>query len=543
MTAFSNVSPGHYKLRSQSAALSRPDPAFSGDRLEVPMMLLYEGTFTDSEGKEVEVDGELLERICENFRRSVNSVPARVRHAAREFFGKNMEPRWPPLIIDHDLNRMDGKRGDVVSLEVKESEGMKYLCGTAVVIGRDSVEAIKKGLLKEVSVGIYAGEEPVLEEVSFVVRGAVPGAAVLMSATRKKRLSNFKAAVNREINGLVRRKLEVRDSNRLSHAINETGIKLRGLVEKGIISLALQKKFALELAKTSESTQTSVCNCLKLLEEHSPVIRGHAADMLGAMQYESNFESLSVGELPDMKLQSPFDSLKKSAGDAKEASKKSGDPAASRFAKMVLGARRNAEAEKKILVLEDGLAEKDEVMAQASRFMSQGHYKKAAVLLRRHTRHEEEDASMAEEGGEDAGDDTRETVERVVDEYVRKMLPELLEDLINDAEKGDMGERHEAEDDESEMERSEDRDDDDKDDDKDDDDEDHEYRSSRKRHKEGEMKEGRRRTRKHAEERDDDDDDDDKDDDEDKDRQAKKETRRHKGREKKEAGCHGKHKR
>ena len=521
--------------------IKQPKPSisyeFSEGGLHLKAILMYESEFTDVSGKEFTATRDFFERIKTNYEAYLqDSVPSKVVGVIKRVMGRNVEPRFAPVLTDHDPTEAMNKKGHVISLFIEENDGLSVLLCDLLITDKTTIEKIKCGCLREVSMafGLAEDDEPELKEVSLVVRGAVPGAMVLMSKhlknKRKRKVTHVLEDVKKELEKdnkeieLCERELKL--LNLLSQRGGRSLKFLDTLVKEGCISKAAKKVIHLKMCDKDKKTQNIVLDVLQTFKRYSTVNRGHQADLKGAMameeylkQFSSRGENMIISE-----SSKAFEEVRaKAKGEKTEGEQTETQQLLSQFSALF----------QEINVLKDSLTklkkrgkERDATLDEVLGFMKQGEFGKAVKLAEKSSKENEDTMEFS-----DTDDEEIETEITSLKKRLKKLrfssqrkLMNFMTKLMDESEdeydfgctsdekiKGKTRKTRKASDDDDEDVdvhvdvNSHDGDDDD--------DDDHKHKKARK-HKASEKDDDDdHKTRKHSRKMRDDDDDDDDDDD------------------------------
>ena len=268
---------------------------------------MYEEEFLDAEGRPFTATREFFEQLRDNYNSYLRtSIPEKVLGIIRKVAGKNISPRYAPVITDHDPSNAMNKKGYVTSLFIEEADGMSVLFANVIITDPVTIKKLKEGCLKEVSVGFSFddNEEPELREMSLVVRGAVAGAMFLMSKykknKRKEKMSSltksFKDSMEEVYRKIAIQEMELKELKKLKHEGVKTSKVLSELVKKGCISLAAKKAIYHKLSDSDRKTQNIVFDVLQTNYRYGTVDKGHKANITNAMHFEEYIKANSRGK-------------------------------------------------------------------------------------------------------------------------------------------------------------------------------------------------------------------------------------------------------
>lgn len=174
--------------------------AEDGSYIDVPVMALSEGIYTDMNGNEVHVTGETIDTIVENYNAKAHELylsdrelsPSVTDTNIHEFYNRNA-----PNQLDHDDSTVLKTVGHVLGLmSSKKINDKTHLFCVLRVQGENNVKCVKSKLWRNLSVQ-YNPEDHDFVEISWVVKGADSNARALLSQNSElggnpKMLCNFK---------------------------------------------------------------------------------------------------------------------------------------------------------------------------------------------------------------------------------------------------------------------------------------------------------------------------------------------------------------
>lgn len=174
---------GKHSCLGALAPLEAAPAAELPDRLDVPVMLVYQGKFETANTGKVHVKEEHIDRVVERH----NSLMGRIKR----LIGTEDIParHLPPVQVDHSVSAWDtvGRVIGPVHKGVHTLEGgetVPALYGTMRLLGKENVQRYLDGRWTNVSVGCDF-EEGKLMESSIVPFPAAPDAAMLSGTSEK----------------------------------------------------------------------------------------------------------------------------------------------------------------------------------------------------------------------------------------------------------------------------------------------------------------------------------------------------------------------
>ena len=162
--------------------------------LDVKIMALCPGSYTDMSGTDVEVTAGDIYNLChtynndtkELFEKDQKLTPSLAKIDLNDFDNRNA-----PNQLDHDDGTVLKTAGHLIGLmQVEEVEGKPYLFCTVRVKGKENVEPVKDGRRRNVSLAYQLGTWK-FGELSWVVKGAAVEARAIFSKPQiKKQIIN-----------------------------------------------------------------------------------------------------------------------------------------------------------------------------------------------------------------------------------------------------------------------------------------------------------------------------------------------------------------
>lgn len=405
-------------------------------------IVMYEEDFIDSSGQALSVTSELMKKLALSYKKYLkHSIPEKLSRFLKGTKGSNIEPRYKPIIFNHDTQSALNRVGDILDLECveffDEEENKTNYFLKAYLALKDSViiEKVKNKLLKSMSIGFTLDEndEPFLDEISFVLSEAVPGAAIYLSKFKKNKTKNkiskkFKKLASAtyslaKIDLLNKSKINLNVSNK---KLEPTLLKF---VEKGHLSPAAKKALYYQLCEENPKTQNIVLESLQLLSKYPKVEQTTCADFQGAARMEELLITLSRGE-PMSKDKNPFNTTaKKSTSSSHSLSNTDISDSLQKLIKL--------QVKKKMSNTQDD-------WNTMYTFLSNGKTKAALKLASE--RSEKEVRDMAEEDNDIDMEDRKEEIEKLIKKVLHEVVKELMDEDYDDEEEYEDEEDDEDED-------------------------------------------------------------------------------------------------
>lgn len=168
--------------------------------LDVRIMALCPGDYTDMNGTEVEVTAETIHNLCNTYNEDTKILHLKDQKLTPNLAKINIndfDNRNAPNQLDHDEGTVLKTAGHVIGLmQVEEVDNIPYLFCTVRVKGKENVEPVKDGRRRNVSLGYQMGTWK-FGEISWVVKGAaVEARAIFGKPQSKKQLLNNNLSVD-----------------------------------------------------------------------------------------------------------------------------------------------------------------------------------------------------------------------------------------------------------------------------------------------------------------------------------------------------------
>jgi hypothetical protein len=154
--------------------------------LDINVLALHNGTFTDMSGTEVEVTREVIHNLANVYNANVEKVLTAQREVFALKDNKRLEDmsindfELEPNQINHDASDNLKTAGRIFGLmEVQEVKDKTYLFCNLRVKGRDNVERVLDNRFRDLSIQ-YDPETYETVEISWVVKGAAKNAMAIL---------------------------------------------------------------------------------------------------------------------------------------------------------------------------------------------------------------------------------------------------------------------------------------------------------------------------------------------------------------------------
>ncbi len=222
-------------LPGQDTSWSEVNP----NAVDVKTLILYPFFVeADANGNSFDIKKEDVQAIHDVYNKSVKFKWSKLQKLGKNVPLKHVET--VANLLDHDPKSLNVVGRVIGELEIIEKGGDPYLFATLRVKGKENVERVKDGRFSQVSIGF----DPVnheLQEISWVVNGAIPGAQAIMSGLPKTTLNNIPKSTDFNLMNVTNLKSVLlsqydKQRNRLDDIQNEIEI------ETMLISLAADGK-------------------------------------------------------------------------------------------------------------------------------------------------------------------------------------------------------------------------------------------------------------------------------------------------------------
>lgn len=162
------------------------------DLIDVKVLVLYPYYVeADANGNSFNITKDDIRSLHDNYNKTVKFKWSKLKKMGRDIPLKLVEVA--PNHIDHNSDSVLTIVGHVIGeMEIQEKDDDPYLFATIRVKGKDNVERVQDGRFSQVSIGF----DPVMHEVheiSWVVRGAIPGAQRVLSQGDVKIITSSKS--------------------------------------------------------------------------------------------------------------------------------------------------------------------------------------------------------------------------------------------------------------------------------------------------------------------------------------------------------------
>jgi hypothetical protein len=164
--------------------------------VDVKVLILYPYYVeADKNGNSFDIKKEDVYALYNKYNASVRSKWQKLKKLGRTLPLKYVEDA--PNILDHDPKAYNTVGHVIGELEIVEKDEVPYLFATLRVKGRENVERVSDKRFSQVSIG-FDPKNHILGEISWVVKGAIPGAGAIMSDGSKSISNNV--TTSREYN-------------------------------------------------------------------------------------------------------------------------------------------------------------------------------------------------------------------------------------------------------------------------------------------------------------------------------------------------------
>lgn len=157
--------------------------------LDVRIMALCPGNYTDMNGTEVEITSETIYNLYNTYNEDTKKLFEKDQELTPKIAKdglENFDNRNAPNQLDHDDGTVLKTAGHVIGLmQIEDVKGIPYLFCTVRVKGKENVEPVKDGRRRNISLAYQLGTWK-FGEISWVVKGAAVEARAIFSESNAK---------------------------------------------------------------------------------------------------------------------------------------------------------------------------------------------------------------------------------------------------------------------------------------------------------------------------------------------------------------------